>query len=43
MPLAALDLGLYNWGRGHRATLGLEPSAEPDSGVLADTRCALGL
>lgn len=43
LPLEALDLGLFNWGRGKRATLGVEPSAEPDSQALASTKAALGL
>jgi hypothetical protein len=43
LPLESLDLGLYNWERGERATSGLEPSAEPDPTALAGTRAALGL
>ncbi len=43
LPLDALDVGLYNWGRGERATLGLGPSAQPDPQALASTRAALGL
>jgi hypothetical protein len=43
LPLEALDLGLSNWERGERATLGLEPDAEPDPDALQSTRAALGL
>jgi hypothetical protein len=41
LPLAALDVGLYNWERGERATLGLGSSALPDADVLASVRDAL--
>jgi hypothetical protein len=43
LPLESLDLGLYNWGRGGRVKLGLEPDAEPDAEALSTTRAALGL
>jgi hypothetical protein len=43
LPLEALDLGLYNWGVGNRATMGLEPTAEPDPAVLESVRAALEL
>jgi hypothetical protein len=43
LPLAALDVGLYNWERGERATLGFGPETRADAGVLAATRAALGL
>jgi hypothetical protein len=43
LPLEALDLGLYNWQNGRRATLGLGPEAEADAGALASTRAGLGL
>jgi hypothetical protein len=43
LPLEALDVGLYNWERGSRATLGLGLDSEPDPGVLEATRGALGL
>jgi hypothetical protein len=43
VPLEALDVGLYNWGRAQRALLGLGVDAEPDAGVLASARTALGL
>ena len=42
-PLEALDLGLYNWGRGERAYVGVPPGTEPDPDALAATRAALGL
>jgi hypothetical protein len=41
IPLDALDLGFYNWGRGERATLGADPAGDPDA--LARARSALGL
>ena len=43
LPLDALDLGLHNWQRGERATLGVaaEPESEPDA--LAAISAALGL
>jgi hypothetical protein len=43
LPLEALDVGFYNWGRGARATLGLGIEAEPDAGSLESARTALGL
>jgi hypothetical protein len=43
LPLAALDLGLYNWERGERANSGLEPEAEPDPVALGAAQHALGL
>jgi hypothetical protein len=43
VPLEALDLGLYNWGLGERATLGLEPGAEADEALLTQARGGLGL
>jgi hypothetical protein len=43
LPLEALDLGLSNWERGERATLGLQAGAEPDPDALRSTRAALGL
>jgi hypothetical protein len=43
VPLEALDLGLSNWERGQRATLGLRAGADPDPGALRSTRAALGL
>jgi hypothetical protein len=43
LPLASLDLGLYNWETGERTRLGLPPDAEPDPGALATARDALGV
>jgi hypothetical protein len=43
LPLAALDLGFYNWEGGERFSAGLEPDAEPDPAALARTHDALGL
>jgi hypothetical protein len=45
VPLAALDLGFYNWDRppGERATVGMGSDAEPDPGALESARAALGL
>jgi hypothetical protein len=43
LELEALDVGLYNWGRGKRATLGLEPDAEPGAESVGKIRAALGL
>jgi hypothetical protein len=43
LPLEAIDVGFYNWERGARASLGVEPGAEPDPAVLAAARAALGL
>jgi hypothetical protein len=43
LPLDALDLGLSNWNRGSRSTLGLSADAEPDPDLLDAARAALGL
>jgi hypothetical protein len=46
VPLAALDLGLYNWGRPPeetRATLGFVPADEPDAAAHDRARSALAL
>jgi hypothetical protein len=43
LELAALDLGLHNWERGGRMTLGLPPDTEPDPTVLQRAADALGL
>jgi hypothetical protein len=43
LPLAALDLGIYNWQRGERAHLGLQPGAAPAEGALVTARAALEL
>jgi hypothetical protein len=42
IPLAALDLGFYNWERGERATVGLGAGAEPDPVLQASVHAALG-
>jgi hypothetical protein len=43
VPLAALDLGFYNWERGERATMGLGIGSEPDATLLERARSGLGL
>jgi hypothetical protein len=43
VSLDALDLALYNWGRGTRATLGLGPHAGPELQQLAVISAAFGL
>ncbi len=43
LPLAALDVGLYNWERDQRATLGLVPGTQPDRELLERARSGLGL
>ena len=43
LPLEALDAGLYNWGQGERASLGMPPSLEPDAALLGAAQHALGL
>jgi hypothetical protein len=43
VPLAALDLALYNWERGERATGGLGAAAAGSGGELDATLAALGL
>lgn len=43
LPLEALDLGLFNWERGSRAMLGMDPAREPDADVLEAVQAALGL
>ncbi len=43
LPIEALDLGFYNWGRGERTTLGLGPGAQADPDFLASARAGLGL
>lgn len=42
LPLATLDLALFNWQHGERVSLGV-PEAEPDQGALTSTRNALQL
>jgi hypothetical protein len=43
VPLEALDLGLYNWQRAERATLGLVHEPEPEADELEQVQAALGL
>jgi hypothetical protein len=45
VPLEALDLAFFNWGRppGERATLGVGPEAEPAPDALGGARQALGV
>jgi hypothetical protein len=43
VPLEALDLGLYNWERGKRATMGLGQDAEPPAEAVERVERALGL
>jgi hypothetical protein len=43
VALEALDLGLHNWQRAERATLGLGPGAEPEPETLDRVVAALGL
>ncbi|HTU95579.1 MAG TPA: hypothetical protein VMF14_07030 [Solirubrobacteraceae bacterium] len=43
LPLEALDLGLFNWGRGTRADMGMEPGTGPDPALVASAQAALGL
>jgi hypothetical protein len=43
VALEALDVGLHNWQRAERATLGLGPDAEPDPETLEPVLAALGL
>lgn len=43
VPLAALDLGLRNWGMGERVRAGLPVGVEPDPDLIEQVREALGL
>jgi hypothetical protein len=43
VPLEALDLGLHNWQRGERATLGVPAQDESELEALEPVRAALGL
>jgi hypothetical protein len=43
VPLEALDLGLHNWQRGGRVTLGLGADPDPEPEALASVQAALGL
>jgi hypothetical protein len=43
VPVEVLDVGLHNWQRAERATLGLGPDAEPAPETLEPVAAALGL
>jgi hypothetical protein len=43
LPLEAVDLGFYNWERGGRTGLGVDPGTEPDPALLEGAQAALGL
>ena len=43
LSLEAVDVGLFNWERGTRATLGMDAGDEPDAELLAGVQVALGL
>ena len=43
VPLEALDLGLYNWGRGERVYLGVPQADVREPAVVASARAALGV
>lgn len=43
VPLEALDAAFFNWERGERSTLGMDPGLEPDPVVVSGARAALGL
>ncbi|MGI8507460.1 MAG: hypothetical protein ACR2MK_11795 [Solirubrobacteraceae bacterium] len=43
LPLEALDVGLYNWGQGTRAMLGMDASVQADPVARETARAALGL
>jgi len=43
LPIEALDLGLYNWQRGERATMGLAADPDPELEALPTIRAALQL
>lgn len=43
LPLEALDVGLYNWERGERATLGMPADTGPDPETAEAVRDALDL
>jgi hypothetical protein len=42
LPLASLDLALYNWEAERRATVGM-PDLQPDPTRLATVRTTIGL
>jgi hypothetical protein len=43
LPLAALDLGFFNWENRSRYGAGLHPLPDPDPAALASARAALGV
>ncbi len=43
VPLEALDAAFFNWERGERSRLGMDPGLEPDPVVLSGARAALAL
>jgi hypothetical protein len=43
LPLEALDLGLHNWQRGERTTLGVPADPESEPEALATVSAALGI
>lgn len=43
LALATLDVGFYNWERGGRANLGMDPALEPDPETVSAVQAALGL
>jgi hypothetical protein len=43
IPLEALDLGLHNWQRGERATMGLGADPDPEPEAISAISGALGL
>ena len=42
IPLAALDLGFYNWERGERATGGMPPGSAAEPALRDSVQAALG-
>lgn len=43
LPLESLDVALYNWERGKRATLGMGAEIQDDDAPLGNIRTALGM
>lgn len=43
VPVSALDMAFYNWGRGHRVTGGMGPDAEPSRSELDGVLVVLDL
>ncbi len=43
LPLAALDLGFFNWENRSRYGAGLDPLPDPDPAALASAQAALGV